>query len=336
MMKKLLRFLGSMRFGMILLCLIALLCLAAASAGMSFIYSSWYFISLFVMLGLNLFFCSVIRVFRMKKNRRTIGSFLIHFSMLLLMIAAGCVFTLSRTEDITILPENTCELPDGTVLFLEDFSMENEEGETRYLSSLSAQFPDGASARGEVTVNHPHKFGRYKIYQQSYSYAAVIGVKTEEDPREELVWLEEPAFLSLDGENGIYYSQMFANAVEENGEVKVSGSGEMIHPAYEVRVIDGGRDSTGLVYPGMTVFAGGVSYLFHDPGAYPGLRIKTQPEWTLWLLYLSFAMMLCGLYLCFFNDSKALSENSTGLSVNETKNSSASDAKSGDEMEKEI
>ena len=52
-MKKIYQFLCSMRFGMILLLLIAALCIAATALGMDSIYTSWYFIALFAMLGLN-------------------------------------------------------------------------------------------------------------------------------------------------------------------------------------------------------------------------------------------------------------------------------------------
>ena len=354
-MKKVYQFLCSMRFGMILLLLIAILCVAATANGSAHIYSSWYFITLFAMLGLNLFLCSVVRVINLKKQKQALGQkaaraecsvpaaqpadwleghhfkqdgdayyhrsfgfwgpFFTHFAMLLLMAAAACVFSLSKTEDITIFPGRNHVLGDGTVLYLDSFSLKTETGETRYLSRLSALLTDGTEVFGDAEVNHPVKFGKYKIYQQNYAYAAVIGLTTEDVPEEELAWLDEPAFLTLDGNNGIYYSRMFANVEEKDGEVMVSQSGELVKPAYEVRVIDNGRDETGLIYPGTEITAGDVSFFFHEPQAYPGLRVKSQPEWTLWLLYLSFALMLLGLYLCFFYIPEAAHIKPDGLSV---------------------
>jgi cytochrome c biogenesis protein ResB len=344
-----------MRFGMILLLLIAVLCVAATVNSSAQIYSSWYFIILFIMLGLNLFLCSVVRVFNLKKQKQALGqkavraecsvpadrpadwlkahhfkqdgdvyyhrsfgfwgAFFTHFAMLLLMISAACVFTLSKTEDIVIFPGRNHVLGDGTVLYLDSFSLKTESGETRYLSRLSALLPDGTEVFGDAEVNHPVKFGQYKIYQQNYAYAAVIGLTTEDVPEEELAWLDQPAFLTLDGINGVYYSQMFGNVQEQNGEVMVSHSNELVNPAYEVRVIDNGKDETGLIYPGTEITAGGVSFFFHEPQAYPGLRVKSQPEWTLWLLYLSFALMLLGLYLCFFYIPEAAHIKTEGLSV---------------------
>lgn len=354
-MKKIYQFLCSMRFGMILLLLIAALCIAATALGMDSIYTSWYFIALFAMLGLNLLFCSVLRVFRLGKQKQALvqkaihseaalcvpdeakwlkdhhfkpdgevysrnsfgflGAFFTHFAMLLLMAAAACIFLLAETQDAVIFPEDPLSLPDGTALLLESFSLKAESGETQYRSSLSALLPSGEEVHGVAEVNHPVKFGRYKIYQQNYGYAAVIGVKTDDAPVEEPIWLDEPAFLSLDGENGIYFTQIFGNVVEHGGEVMVSRSGEMVNPAYEVRVIDGGKDETSIIYPGTAVHAGGVTYSFREPQAYPGLRIKTQPDWTLWLLYFSFALMLLGLYLCFFRIPEAAHVKKDGLTI---------------------
>lgn len=344
-----------MRFGMILLLLIAVLCVIATALGMDGIYASWYFIALFAMLGFNLLFCSVLRVFHLEKQKQGLsqkaihsevnlcvtdetnwlknhhfkqdgevylrntfgflGALFTHFAMLLLMAAAACIFLLADTQDAVLFPGDPLPLSDGSVLYLENFSLKEDTGETRYRSTLSALLPSGEEVHGDAEVNHPVKFGRYKIYQQNFGYAAVIGVKTDEAPAEEPIWLDEPAFLSLDGENGIYYTQIFGNVVEHDGEVLVSRSGEMVNPAYEVRVIDGEKDETSLIYPGTAVHAGGVTFSFHEPQPYPGLRIKTQPEWTLWLLYFSFALMLLGLYLCFFIIPEAAHIKKEGLTI---------------------
>ena len=235
--------------------------------------------------------------------------------MLLLMAAAACIFLLSRSEDIVLFPGSENTLGDGTILHLDSFSLETDTGETKYLSRLSALLPDGTAAHGDAEVNRPVKFGRYKVYQQSYAYAAVIGLRTEAAPEEELVWLDEPAFLTLDGKNGIYFSRMFSNVTVQDGELMVSQNGDPVNPAYEVRRIDGDTDETGLIYPGTEVFAGGVFFQFHEPQPFPGLRVKTQPAWTLWLLYLSFALMLLGLYLCFFAIPEAAAVRPDGIAL---------------------
>lgn len=354
-MKKIYNFIRSMRFGMLLLILIGVLCVIATVSGKEDIYSSWYFILLFTVLGLNLTLCSVVRVFRMDGQKKALmmaasasapalqvenaeqwlkthrfkksdngylkhslgfyGSFLTHASMLLLMISAACLFAFAERQDINLCVGDTAELPDGTQLTVEAFSLEDESGKTEYTSTLRALLPDGTEAEGKVQVNHPLHIGKYIIYQQNFAYAAVLGIRTDADAEEEALKLDEPAFLSLDGENGIWYSQLFGNVTEENGEVRVSRGTEVINPAYEVSIIEDGKEQGGLIYPGTTVTAAGVYYTFYEPEAFPGLRVKTQPDWALWLLYTSFAMMTLGLYLCFFQIPEAAQIKADGIAI---------------------
>lgn len=354
-MNKLYKFIRSMRFGMILLTLIGVISVIATVSGKEEIYSSWYFILLFAVLGINLTLCSAVRVFHMNGQKKALmrqaansdaafaaddaerwlkthhfrktdggyikneagfyGSFLVHASLLLLMISAAILFAFSERQDLNLFVGNTAELPDGTLLTAEAFSMQDENGMTEYTCTLSAKLPDGTGKEGVTKVNHPLRLGQYTIYQQNYGYAAVLGIRTNLKEEEETLKLDEAAFLSLDGENGIWYSQMFGNVTEENGEVRVSSGNEIIHPAYEVSVFENGREQTGLVYPGTTVTAGDVYYTFYEPEAFPGLRIKTQPDWALWLLYASFAVMTAGLYLCFFHIPEAAQIKPDGIAL---------------------
>ena len=71
-MKKIYNFIRSMRFGMLLLILIGVLCVIETVSRKEDIYSSWYFIMLFTVLGLNLTLCSVVRVFRMDGQKRAL------------------------------------------------------------------------------------------------------------------------------------------------------------------------------------------------------------------------------------------------------------------------
>ena len=147
--------------------------------------------------------------------------------------------------------------------------------------------------------------------------------------------LDEPGlFLTLDGEDGIYYSQLFGNVIEENGEVKVSSANsELINPAYEIMVAENDEKNMGLVYPGESLMVGGVLYSFYDPEVCPGVRVKSQPEWTLALLYLSFAVMTVGLFLCFFVIPQAACKKEEGVSVVGTKDISDQIEKYMEELE---
>lgn len=350
-----------MKFGMLLLIVIAALCFIATFTGQDRIYSQWYFIVLFILLALNLTFCSVVRVanlgrvkkglllraskaeavlqvqnadkwlednrFRavgdayLKNSIGFLGTFFTHAAMLLMTAACFCIFALAEKQDYKLYLNEPVTLEDGTTICAEAFSTEDESGSVEYTSTISALLPDGTAKECDIRVNHPAKVGRYKLYQQSFFTAAKVGVLTAQEEEEEITVLDEPGlFLTLDGENGIYYSQLFGNVIEENGEVKVSSSGkELVNPAYELMVVENGEKKMGLTYPGTTLEVGGVQYTFYDPEVCPGVRVKTQPEWTLVLLYLSFAIMTAGLFLCFFVIPQAAYKKEEGLSIVGTK-----------------
>ena len=352
-MKKILNIFSSMKFGVALLIIIAIFSGFAAITGYESIYSSWYFLVFFILLALNLLFCSIVRVNKIpnwkndllerSKNSKDIikvsdkeqwlkkhsfkksgsayihngvglyGTFFVHLSFLLLTISAILIFRLSVYTDYVLPVGDTLTLDDGTSITVNSFSMKNDKEEVEYKSNLSVIMPDGTQINDDVLVNYPIKAGDYKIYQQNYSYSASINIKT--DNGEETIQLTEPAFLTLDEENGIYYSSIFSNVKEENGEVLVSHDSEMINPAYEVNIIENGETKPYIVYPNTVYDVAGVTYTFYEPQVNPGLRVKNQAGWTLVLLYMSFAMMIFGLYLNYFCIAEAASINKDGVSI---------------------
>jgi len=359
-MKKILSLLSSMKFGIILLVLIGILCVVATVAELSSIYASWYFIALFALLALNLFFCSVIRVknipawkkgllnqakketvnlqvddaekwlkrhgFRkcgdayIKNSFGLYGTFFTHLAMLLLTVAAACIFAFSVSTDYVIPVGTTEVLEDGTAVTVKNFSMEDADENVEYKSSLIIEMTDGSVKECEVLVNYPVSFGRYKLYQQNYVYSAPIGIRVGTGA-EEVVRLDEPAFISLDDTNGIYYASLFTNVVEEGDEIKVTSSSELINPAYEINIIQGENIEARLAFPGSSIEIGGVTYKFYEPEVNPGLRIKEQPEWAMVMLYISFVMMIAGIYGCFFSVAEAADIKKNGISFVSRKNS---------------
>jgi len=341
-----------MKFGIILLVLIGILCVAATAFDITTIYASWYFIALFLLLALNLFFCSVIRVKNIKSRKSNMlqkamdnpvnfepsdaekwlssqrfkkdgnayiknsfglyGTFFTHLSMLLLTVASAYIFMFSVSADYTIPVNTTQILDDGTAVTVNSFSMEDDDNNVEYKSSLTINMPDGTVKECDALVNHPVSFGRYKLYQQSYVYSAVIGAKTPQGD-EEIIRLDEPSFLTLDDINGIFYASLFTNVVEENGEVKVTQSSELINPAYEINIIKGDDIVSRLAFPDSSIEIAGVLYTFYEPEINPGLLIKEQPAGSMVLLYISFIMMLVGLYACFFCIPEAATVKENGI-----------------------
>ena len=381
-LKKALDFFRSMRFGMILLVLIAVLSVfgtliaqgqtgdyyRAANGnaaglilflGLDHLYSTWYYAGLFALLCVNLACCSALRVSLAARIQKAIaekarraapdvklapeaaktylsshgfkereggvwmrnrfgawGSFVAHLGLLLLLIASACTFMLEVRENYTVMIGEQIVLSDGTALHVDDFTLTDAEGNIEYRSTLEAVTADGQLVTGDAMVNHPVRFGRYSVYQQSYAFAGVLDVSTVPGDPGERVLLEDTAFISLDGVNGVSYLGNYGDfALNEDGQLVPASHVEGGHNAYLINVIHGGEQGLTAATVDETFEVAGVYYTFREPQAYPGLLVKSMPGWVLPLLYSSFAILLVGLWLCFFHIPMAAFVGEAGLAV---------------------
>ena len=243
-------------------------------------------------------------------TRRTLGlygSFITHIGMLLLVIAAALVFSLESKEDQYVMVGDTMTLSDGCTVKVNAFSMENEAGQLDYISDITVTGKDGVAKDMTTTVNYPARFEDHTVYQQSYAFAGVLDVQTAVDAPAEQILLDGASFISLDGVNGVHYMQVYGNhTVAPDGQIMPAKSMGMENPAYLVAIMTAEEQHMGLTLPDETFEVAGVYYTFRQPASYPGLSVKTQPEWVIPVLYASFAVLVLGLYLCFFNVPAAL------------------------------
>lgn len=232
------------------------------------------------------------------------GSFLTHLSILLVLLVGAAAVLLAEEKDQTVMPGETVTLGDGTALTVESFQIENALGELDYASVISAVSADGRkTARAQIRVNEPMRFGEYKIYQQTYGTAGSVTITNLERDVSETMTLTEPCLLTLDGKNGLFYSALYPGFVtDEDGTVTLitSTSGAYADPVYDVRTVSDGETTAVLAFPGESLTVGGVRFTMGDPVAYPGLRIKRMPGAVLGALYAVFVLMVAALYLCFF------------------------------------
>ena len=232
------------------------------------------------------------------------GSFMVHLSLLLVLAVGTAAVTLATVTDQTVMPGQTHALPDGTLLTVESFQIENELGELDYASVITASTPDGSrTQRAHIRVNEPMRFGEYKIYQQTYGTAGSVIIHNLINDASETMLLTEPCLLSLDGVNGLFYSALYPGYIKaEDGSVTLitSTSGAYVDPVYDVRTVADGEITAVLAFPGETLTVGDVSFTMGEPTAYPGLRIKRMPGVVLGALYAVFVLMVAALYLCFF------------------------------------
>ena len=375
-MKKVLSFLRSMRFGILLLGLIALLSVAGtlipqgreiAWYAQSYrglhgtilllklndVFHSWYFQTLLVLLGLNLTLCSLLRIRAVSLARRRevelmeqrgtefpldsaarerllvrlraqhcreeerggellfrknsfgrYGSFVTHLSILLTLIFGAMALYLPKTVDRSCLPGESLRMDDGTTIAVNSFRIENETGRLDFTSEIEVALPDGRETGArEISVNHPLSFGPWKIYQQTYGTAGAITVKNLATGGEDTFTLTDLVFLSLDGNNGLWYQAVYPDLLRDpsgNVTLVTNTSGSYPNPVYQVETVSDGVFTPVLAFPGEELQVKDLAFTFEQPVEYPGLRIKYTPKIVNVLLVAAFLLMIAGLYITFF------------------------------------
>ncbi len=228
------------------------------------------------------------------------GSFVTHLGLLLVLVFAGCAMWLASAEDYTLFPGESVQLEDGTKITLDAFRHTDDEGRTDYISTIRVvDQTGGESGEQEIRVNHPLNFGGHKYFQQSYGTVGSMTVTNNGLSND--VALDEEMFLSLDGRNGIAFYGLYPDhAIDENGQVSLIENSDYVNPVYLIDLVKDGTSTTGVVVPGETMEVDGVTYRFNAPISYSGVRVKTLPAAVLGALYACFALLIAGLYLCFF------------------------------------
>jgi len=229
------------------------------------------------------------------------GTFITHLGILFTVLFFALGMALPRITDRTCYPGESIVLEDGTQIYVEDFSIEDDTGKLDYRSTVRLISPDGRdSGPVEVSVNHPAGTGSWKVYQQTYG---TVGRVTAADSagHTDAFYVENNDFLSADGKSGILIDGVYPGMVEtENGVQLITNvTGHWPDPVYLFLVLENGTQSSMLAFPGDEITVAGYSYRFEAPVEYPGLRIKHSPAFIGPLLLMSVLVLTAGLYMTF-------------------------------------
>jgi hypothetical protein len=176
--------------------------------------------------------------------------------------------------------------------------------EAECTATLRVTLPDGRQSGWEhIRVNHPLRFGPYKIYQQTYGAVAAVTVTNRQTGGSDVFCLPDPSFISLDNHSGLLFMALYPDyTYNTDGEIVLlpAAADGVGHPVYCVQLMESESAELRFFFPGDTAEAGGLSFRFEEPQLYPGLRIKYTPALVNALLIVCFALMIAGLYLLFF------------------------------------
>lgn len=231
------------------------------------------------------------------------GSVITHFALLGILLGAVGIFGMTKTGSVVLFPGEN-RLTDGTVIVLNDFQIRDDAGRIEYASSVEIVTPAGkSSGPRQIRVNHPLRFGGGKYYQQSYGTAGQITVTVRATGEIRTLYMRESGMISAGGASAIWYDNVYPGyVIDEAGNFSVltSADGEYPDPVYYLLRMEDGVTTPMMALPGDSVELADALYLFGEPVTYPVLQVKNTPLWIYGLLYLSFAAVMLGLYLCFF------------------------------------
>ena len=233
------------------------------------------------------------------------GSFIVHLSLLLILVFGSLVLWLSEVTDYTLVPNETKVLEDGTQLTLDSFRVFDDTGRTDYAGSIRVRSPDGReSGSQEIKVNHPFSFRSYKYYQHSFGTCGSVTALNTLTGGWDVFYLTERCFLSSDRGVGVWFEALFpAYVTDEHGHITPLAMQTVIYPnpVYYVLVSDTDGLTARFVFPGETILIGSIEFTFNDPAYFSGIRVKRVPFLMMELLFASFVLMTLGFWLCFFN-----------------------------------
>ena len=252
------------------------------------------------------------------------GSFLTHLALLLILIVGTVVLYGAKVQDIPVFPGQPANLEDGTEIVVESFRMTDENGSLDYASEVSVTLPDGrTSGLHEIKVNTPLRMGSYKVYQQTYGTSGAVEIVNEETGEKDTAYLDEECFLTLDGVTGYYFNGLYPGYKKnEDGSIMLeenTSSSDYSNPIYIGYTVSEENMEPSMLFPGDEFSAGGITFRIKDAITYPGLRVKQLSEGILVLLYIVFAMMVVGVWMCFFKVPVGISIKKDGFAITSSK-----------------
>ena len=333
-MKKVWKFLTSMKFAIILLVILSL-----ATAGGSFItqnqsfdwyaakyseraaafifalrlddvFHSWWYFVLAALLVLDILFCNLLKfpalLRRVRKAPKPrigyFGPFVAHLGMLILI--AGFVLGQVTREEYVIYgyPGQVKGLGEtGILVGIDDFqvSFNQDDSVSQYTVDLVAT-NGSLIVLSKASVNHPAKIMGYKFYQNSFGYTANVRVTKNGSVVQEERIEAGSGFAIADNENIIVlFNAFYPDYVYVEGSGPATKSGRMNNPGYLYSVYYGeSLLGMNVLMEGETIRIDDYEVFFEAPGYYTLLQVK-KDHFT-WLVLAGGIVLLIGLVLSFY------------------------------------
>ncbi len=269
--KKVWKFLSSMRFAVILLLILIAACAAgsfvtqgqtyswyaaaygerAAGAvialGLDDVFHSPWFVVITAFLCLNLFLCNLVRLaslIRRSRARSTLrgrlgvwGAWVCHLGVLILIIGFGAGQMVKQEYAVYGVPGDNREIGGtGCVLTIEDFRTDKRDDGSviQYTSDITVRnLKTGEDAGASVSVNHPAKLFGMKFYQNSTGWAADMHVaKDGEEIQKETVCAGDFLAFADKPDLVVSFNRFYPDYDPGNAMTVSADTDEITNPAY--------------------------------------------------------------------------------------------------------
>ena len=213
-----------------------------------------------------------------RKAPLRIGPDLIHFSLLMLIIAGG-ITLFTRQETVVFLSEgNSFELPDGKEIRLINFDIEiYEDGRPKdWISQVEVLDKNTIVKTSSIEVNKPLRMGHFSIFQSSYRND-VIAVLEHDD--EKLMIRPGEAIPYKDGFIGFLE---YRSVSERTGAVFIQEKDGKRTQVF----LTAGEKLSGVLLSDLLIYSES------------GLQVVTQRG--VFLIYISLFILCVGLFLSFY------------------------------------
>ena len=251
------------------------------------------------------------RVLFSGKNRAGLwGPWVCHLGILLLIVGFALGQFTHREYTVYGVPGDTKPIGDtGYFLTIDDFEVKLREDDTvaQYVAGVTVfRAPQGSttvpdSMSGIVSVNHPARLYRFKIYQNSTGYAARISVDEEGTPLQTTVVCAGEGIEIADAPGlRVYLNAFYPDFYLQPGVGPTTLSGRMNNPAY-LYSITYENSMVGMNYwqeSDGPIKVNDYTITFSEPQSYTLLQIKTDHFQGLALLGGLITML--GLILSFY------------------------------------
>ncbi len=333
-MKKVWKFLTSMKFAIILLVILSL-----ATAGGSFItqnqtfswyaakysewfaavilalglddvFHSWWYFALAALLVLDILFCNILKfpalIRRAKAAARpkagVFGPFVAHIGMLLLII--GFVLGQVTREEYVVYgyPGQIKALGEtGIMVGIGDFQVSFNEDDSVSQYTAELVLTNGSLiVRTQTSVNHPAKAMGYKFYQNSFGYTARVRVAKDGETLQE-ARIEAGTGFGIKGNEKltVLFNALYPDYIFVEGSGPATKTGRMKNPGYLYSVYYGETLlGMNVLTEGETIRIDDYEVFFEDPGYYTLLQVK-KDRFTGFALAGGIVLLL-GLFLSFY------------------------------------